>query len=282
VKRTIAIQDKIKADLLSMLSYQNEFVSKVSLEIDVGDGDWRKASSLLVSGERVVPPVAGERIWEGRDNFRVFLSHISQFKVETSELRARLKLFGISCFVAHKDIKPTKEWQDEIELALASMDGFVALLTEKFHESLWTDQEVGFAFARRVPIVAVKLGKDPYGFIGKFQALTGSDWNTCDIEIVKLFIKNDRMLSAYIRAVCECPNWDAGNILAKALPFIEKLTDNQIDQIVTAFNDNSELRGSFGFNGTKPSGYGNGLVPHLNRLGVRQFRQSGIFIEEVS
>jgi hypothetical protein len=282
VKRTIAIQDKIKGDLRSMLSYQNEFISKVSLEVDVGDGDWRKASGLLVSGERIVPPSAEERIWGGKDDFRIFLSHISQFKVETSELRNRLKLFGISCFVAHKDIQPTKEWQDEIELALASMDGFVALLTDKFHESSWTDQEVGFAFARRVPIVAVKLGKDPYGFIGKFQALTGSDWNTCDIEIVKLFIKNDRMLTAYIRAVCECPNWDAGNILAKVLPFIEKLTDNQIDQIVTAFNDNSELRGSFGFNGTKPSAYGNGVIPHLNRLGTRQFRRSGIYIEIVS
>ena len=189
IKRTVAIHEKIKTDFRNILSYRNEFISKVALEIDVGDGDWRKASGLLVSGERTVPPDAAERIWEGKDRFRIFLSHISQFKVETSELKDRLKVFGISCFVAHKDIKPTKQWQDEIELALASMDGFVALLTEKFHDSPWTDQEVGFAFARRVPSVAVRLGKDPYGFIGKFQALTGSDWKTCPTEIVKLLTK---------------------------------------------------------------------------------------------
>ena len=63
----------------------------------------------------------------------------------------------MSCFVAHVDIHPTKEWQDEIESALSSMDGFVALLTDKFHESDWTDQEVGFALARGVPIIAVRL-----------------------------------------------------------------------------------------------------------------------------
>jgi hypothetical protein len=160
------------------------------------------------------------------------------------------------------------------------MDGFAALLTEGFHESAWTDQEVGFAFARGVQLVAVRLEVDPYGFIGKFQALSGT-WDSCAIELVKLFLKNDRMLSAYIQAVCECPNWDVGNILADVLPFIEKLTDNQIDQIVTAFNDNGELRGSFGFNGNKPSAYGSGVVPHLNRLGARQFKGTGIFIEVV-
>jgi hypothetical protein len=50
------------------------------------------------------------------------------------------------------------------------MDGFVALLTTEFHDSDWTDQEVGYALARRVPIISVRMGRDPYGFLGKFQA----------------------------------------------------------------------------------------------------------------
>ena len=57
-----------------------------------------------------------------------------------------------------------------------AMDAFAALMTEGFHDSDWTDQEVGFALARGVPVIAVKLGRDPYGFLGKFQALR-ADWD---------------------------------------------------------------------------------------------------------
>lgn len=188
-------------------------------------------------------------------------------------MKDRLRLFGISCFVAHEDIHPTKEWQDEIENALTSMDGFVALMTVNFHDSEWTDQEVGFAIARGVPIIAVRLGKDPYGFIGKFQGLS-SKWPTAAEDIVKILIKNNRGFSAYISALRKCPSWDSGNTLAKVLPSIERLTDAQIDDLVAAYNETSELRGSFAFHGGKPRLYGPGLVSHLNRLGSRQFRYS--------
>src|SRR5882762_10253622 len=49
------------------------------------------------------------------------------------------------------------------------------------------------------------------------------------------------MLSTYLRAVGACKSWDSGNILAQVLPSIERLTDNQIDELVTAFNENVEL-----------------------------------------
>src|ERR1017187_3416876 len=119
----------------------------------------------------------------------MFLSHKSEVKKETAILKDALRLFGIAAFVAHEDIHPTKEWQDEIENALATMDGFVALITSSFHESDWTDQEVGYALARSVPIIAVRLERDPYGFLAKFQALT-ANWESAPEGIVKLLIKN--------------------------------------------------------------------------------------------
>ena len=112
-------------------------------------------------------------------------------KCDTATLKDALRYYGISAFVAHEDIHPTKEWQDEIENALSTMDGFVALMTSGFHNSDWTDQEVGYALARAVPIIAMRLERDPYGFLGKFQALT-SDWESAPEDIVKLLIKNDR------------------------------------------------------------------------------------------
>lgn len=273
VKQKTDIEKKIAEDLDKLHNFQNEHISAVFLEMAVVENhEWRKESGLLISGERVVNPDATKRIW-GDDGFRIFLSHKTEVKKETAALKDGLRLFGISCFVAHEDIHPTKAWQDEIENALASMDGFVALMTENFHDSNWTDQEVGYAVAKGVPIIAVRLGKDPYGFIGKFQALS-STWQSTVEDIVKILIKNDQILSAYIQALRHCPSYDSGNVLAKVLPGIEKLTATQIDAFVAAYNETSELRGSFGFNGTKPRLYGPGLVAYLNRLGTRQFKYS--------
>jgi hypothetical protein len=271
VKQKNDIQNQIKEDLNKVHNIPNEFIEEVFLEMETGeDTEWRKDSGLLLAGKRTIPPDTTKRIW-GDEGFRVFLSHKSEVKKETADLKDRLRLFGISCFVAHEDIHPTKTWQDEIENALASMDGFVALMTADFHDSDWTDQEVGFAFARGVPLIAVRLGKDPYGFIGKFQALSSS-WPTAAEDIVKILIKNDRMFSAYIQALRICPDWDTGNTLAKVLPGIEALKTQQIDELLAAYNETRELRGSFGFNGSNPYFYGSGLISHLNRLGFRQFK----------
>ncbi len=220
VKQKAGIQNQLKEDLNKIHNVQNEFIEEVFLEMDVAeDNEWRKESGLLIDGKRDVAPDAIKRIW-GDVGFRLFLSHKSEVKKETAALKEGLRLFGISCFVAHEDIHPTKAWQDEIENALASMDGFVALMTEDFHDSDWTDQEVGYAVAQGVPIIAVRLGKDPYGFIGKFQALS-STWIAVAEDIVKILIKNDQVLNVYIQALRNCPSWGSGNVLAKALPGIE-------------------------------------------------------------
>jgi hypothetical protein len=271
MKQKDGIQNEIREGLNKVHNIQNEFIQEVFLEMDVVEhGEWRKASGVLVAEQRIVPPDATKRIW-GEEGFRVFLSHKSEVKKETGVLKEGLHVFGISCFVAHEDIHPTKAWQDEIENALSSMDAFVALMTEKFHDSDWTDQEVGFAVARGVPIIAVRLGQDPYGFIGKFQALSAT-WSTACEEIAKVMIRNDRMFNAYIHALRKCSSWNNGNTLAKVLDCREELTSTQIDELVKAYNETTELHGSYGFNGSKPSFYGHGLVSHLNRLGSRRYR----------
>jgi hypothetical protein len=160
------------------------------------------------------------------------------------------------------------------------MDGFVALMTEGFHESDWTDQEVGVAFGRGLPIIIIKLGKDPYGFIGKFQALSCS-WDKAAKEIVKILINQDRMLNSYIEAVQDCQSFDHGNVLAEILPFIDKLSQQQVSRLVSAFKENGQVRDSYGFNGKKPNYYGMGLAFHLSRVTGQAYKlsYSGLEIE---
>jgi hypothetical protein len=125
-------------------------------------------------GPRAKPADAEvKHIWK-EGFFRLFLSHVSAHKAAVAKLKIELQVRGISAFVAHEDITPSLEWQNEIELALRSMHALTALLTPDFHPSNWTDQEVGFALGKGVLVVPVRLGTDPYGFIGKVQGLSGS------------------------------------------------------------------------------------------------------------
>ena len=272
-KQKEKIRRQIKEDINKVHSIQNEYIAEVIIEMEVPeDQNWRRESGLLLSGKRVAPQEAENRIWEDQC-YRVFLCHVSEAKKQAASLKEELLNFGASGFVAHKDIHPTKEWQIEIENALSSMDALVALMTDGFRDSLWTDQEVGFAFGREVPIISVRLGKDPYGFIGKFQALSCPLEETAK-DIVKIFINNDRMINAYINAVQNCRSFDQGNLLSEILPGIDKLSDRQANDLVAAFNDNGQVRSSFGFNGEKPRLFGRGLVFHLIRLTGKKYRYS--------
>lgn len=113
------------------------------------------------------------RFWK-EGMFRLFITHLATQRKAAGELQDELHNFGISSFVAHNDIAPAKEWQNEIEAALSSCEALVALLHPRFHESKWTDQEIGYAMGRGVPVFTVRCGQDPYGFIGKFQAFNGN------------------------------------------------------------------------------------------------------------
>ena len=100
---------------------------------------------------------------------KLFISHLASDKDNAQQLKEKLEQYAISGFVAHSDIQPTKEWQNEIELALETCDSLIALLIPEFHKSKWTDQEIGMALGRNILIIPIKNGQNPYGFIGKFQ-----------------------------------------------------------------------------------------------------------------
>lgn len=105
--------------------------------------------------------------------FRLFVSHLAKYRKFAGELQEALATYGISAFVAHNDIEPTSEWLTQIETALATCDALVALMHPEFHASNWTDQEIRYCMGRGVPVYSVRLGQDPYGFIGRFQAFDG-------------------------------------------------------------------------------------------------------------
>ena len=78
------------------------------------------------------------------------------------------------------------------------------------------------------------------------------------------------MVDSYIESVRRSKNFSNSNELAKVLPFIEKLSSQQIDNLISAFNENRQVYQSLGFYGDK-DGNG-GLIYHLNRLFGGKFK----------
>jgi len=102
---------------------------------------------------------------------KAFVSHLFSGKQRVSQLKGFLDQWGISAFVAHEDIKPSREWQKEIEVALDTMDVMIAVVEPGFKESDWCCQEVGFALGRKVEILSLRSNLDPFGLFGKYQGI---------------------------------------------------------------------------------------------------------------
>lgn len=103
--------------------------------------------------------------------FRVFISHISANKSRMSVLKAALATWGISAFIAHEDIEASRQWRDEVEAGLETMEVLIAVVEPGFKESDWCAQEVGYALGRKIDVIPLRAGLDPFGFFGKYQGV---------------------------------------------------------------------------------------------------------------
>jgi len=203
--------------------------------------------SLEVSSTSHIEPA----FWR-KGMFRLFISHLAVHRKWAAELQEALLRYGISGFVAHNDIEPTSEWQNQIETALSTCDALVALLHSKFHESKWTDQEIGFAMGRGVPVCSVRFGEAPYGFIGRFQAFKGDGSEPWELAegIFEAYRKNKqtkRKMSEVLVSLFE----ESGSFAeAKAsIGYLEELDiwePSFITRIQAAAEGNMQIERSFG------------------------------------
>lgn len=187
--------------------------------------------------------------WEA-DHFRLFISHVSASHVATSQLATFLRdRYGIDGFVAHADIEPSADWQNEIEASLRTMDALLAYLTPGFAASWWCNQEVGWALGRGSLALSVRLGEDPRGFAGRFQAVPGGDGNPVGIaERVFSALAANQATAARIGVTTSLllrrtSSWEQiRDYIAPALDRVAVFTDEALDNLLAAFNECYHVR----------------------------------------
>lgn len=234
---------------------------------DIGkiSGECINVVSILVNDERSFTENKSydSSMWGA--GFRVFISHRVEDKQRASALKNELAAFGISAFVAHEDIEPSKEWLSTIENALLTMDAFVALITEGYNEKIWTNQEIGFAYCmnklKGIPYTSIRIGDDPKGFVGHIQALTPRT-NDYTENLCNQWINHPRMIDSLIVAIEKSSSYTDSH---KYFCFLEKtsaLSEDQVKRLISAFNANPSVHKCYKLNG----GIGDGILPFLNKM----------------
>ena len=201
-------------------------------------------------------PAGAERVadlpfWEP-EHFRLFVSHVCTCKLLAEDTKTSLRDYRISAFVAHSDIEPTREWLEQIEGALATANALLAMLMSDFHDSLWTDQEVGVALGRPIPVIPLRLGRDPYGLFGKFQGLPGNG-RTADAiarSVAEALARNPmtsrRMAFSLVGALAGSRSFEASKRVMALLEDAAYLDAELAAKMRDSIAANSQVRSAYG------------------------------------
>lgn len=168
---------------------------------------------------------------------KLFVSHLSSNRSRMSALKSALSSWGICAFIAHEDIEASREWRDEVEAGLATMDILAAVVEPGFKESDWCAQEVGYALGRKVDIIPLRAGLDPFGFFGKYQGIPikGKIPEVVANEIAKLLLKKPKHRDGCLRSLGKALlTHDSGKkvLLVELIDEWSVATDNQLKNLL--------------------------------------------------
>lgn len=150
-------------------------------------------------------------------------------------------------FLAHEDIRPSNEWEKEIIQTLMSTDVFIPIVTRRFSESEWTDQESGIAEAGGKLIIPISIYKTPYGFLRKYQALKIKSNNlrkSC-IEIITVIKQDPRftqsLLDSLLNKLPRISSFDEAGRDFQLISQFDTFSKDQINELFSQCIQNSQI-----------------------------------------
>lgn len=209
-----------------------------------------------VLGETVIPETPSSHALDSADDLwgagtvRIFLSHLATERALVGEVSADLSRIGLSSFVAHDNIEVTQEWQYEIERALRTADVLAGLAHPSFYESYWTQQEIGWALGREIPVVLIGLGEPPRGFPARVQApMLGAASMTQPWRVasaIALWLTRDErwkddVVAGLVHDLQSASSYSTARDAATRLQEVGALTQSVLDGIEHAYRSNDQL-----------------------------------------
>ena len=280
-------EEEIKSIFNQIYNIEDEYIAKVQIiPSDIVPNVENKHNSIFIYTHNKMPNINNDdllRIWGENNSLKVFISHKDIDKKEATLIQDELKKINISSFVAHQNIEWTEEWIKEILLALQSMDLFLAYINENFFDSIWTNQEVGFALGRNIPVVPIKNKKDPEGFISILQAKQYNDNNEFNSDFISMIMKQknihygikNKLADCIISAFSCASSWNDAEGISKYFMHIKEISSEQKSKLIDAFNCNSQINECIALSGYDVYGVRRGtgnFCDILNRLTGKDYR----------
>lgn len=210
------------------------------------DDSWRGGTERPV----IIDESDESEIWKTA-LFRLFVSHRSSDKKSLAKVKAKLHGFGIDCFLAHEDIQDTKTWREMIKQGLQSCHAMVTVGTDQFKNSVWCNQEIGWALARGILVLPLLAGESPEGFHSDIQGPTIDLANPDEaaLKIAKALCKDPRTRSlvflGFVQLMDESYSWESLRDVGYQLEKLDKCPADALKKIEDKFMKHPKREGLY-------------------------------------
>ena len=123
----------------------------------------------------------------------LFVSHVTEDRAAATELVTELERRGIGCWVAPRDVRAGKPYDDEIAEAIDGLRGNAAVFSERCNESEYIRREITVAGEARKLIIPFR--------IEDAQPKRGLRIRLADLHWIDGFIAREQAIDALIRSV---------------------------------------------------------------------------------
>lgn len=198
----------------------------------------------------------------GETKYHIFISHSTKDLKNVMKLVNALSCYGLSAFVAHKDIQLSEEWAKEIEDQLSKCKVFIAFLTANFKTSEWCCQEAGVAYSNNLKIIPLNCDgtTNSYGFLSKFQTrpliFEEDDQNPYAmlklrkdvLNIVNVILSEKEIIeftrSSILNRVGEIHSFHDSECIFSLIPKLEPLTEEEVKRLIKLSVTNNQIYGA--------------------------------------
>jgi hypothetical protein len=175
-----------------------------------------------------------------------FISYQTSYKAIACRVKEELASIGINSFLAHEDIDVSADWRIKLLEELKKADLFICLLSKSYFSSAWCAQESGIAaFRDSITIIPLSIdGGVPEGFISNIQS-TKVDADKVSLNhLLPGLVKHNakQTTDEIIKIIGRSNTYDwARENFQLILPYINKLTDEQIMTLLKVSANNSQV-----------------------------------------
>lgn len=129
-----------------------------------------------------------------------FISYNTKDKVLAGRVGKLLEREGQKPFLAHDDIRPTEDWENEILQHLDTCNVLIALITPNFSGSDYANQEVGIIMGKGKLVIPLRLDESHLpGFIKSSQAIPASEASLDNAVTKAIQTAEERVKAAFVR-----------------------------------------------------------------------------------